>query len=421
MKILWISNQIFPDFAPALDQSKPTTGGWQFGMAKDLVNAGIELSVATVRPNIQDTQKTIDGIGYYLVQGKTSILHYDSSLEKKWKGIVNKLQPDVVHIHGTEYAHGLALVKACPHVKKVVSIQGLVGVISRYYRGQIPLLDILKNLTLRDILRQNSIWHAQRKFQKRGKLIEKKYLTLCSHFIGRTQWDHDHVISGNPKAIYHFCNESLRDAFYTAPKWQLHAIKKHTLFLSQALYPIKGLHKVLEALTLVKEVFPDIQVRVAGMDITKTQTLMDKIRLDNYGKYIKKQLKKLGLTQQVTFTGPLDAQGMVREYLACHAFVCPSSIENSPNSLGEAQLLGVPCIASYVGGVPDMVDHGETGLLYRFEETEMLAQHIIRLFQQDALAQALGENSIPVAQNRHDRKTNCETTLAIYKKIRDSE
>ena len=54
--------------------------------------------------------------------------------------------------------------------------------------------------------------------------------------------------------------------------------------------------------------------------------------------------------------------------------------------MGEAQLLGVPVIASYVGGVPDMVTHGETGLLYRFEEVEMLAEGIRNLFMNMALA-----------------------------------
>ena len=54
----------------------------------------------------------------------------------------------------------------------------------------------------------------------------------------------------------------------------------------------------------------------------------------------------------------------------------PSSIENSPNSLGEAQLLGVPCIASDVGGVTDMIPNKECGIIYRFEEVELLAKHI---------------------------------------------
>jgi len=108
---------------------------------------------------------------------------------------------------------------------------------------------------------------------------------------------------------------------------------------------------------------------------------------------------------------------MIEEYQNAHVFVCPSSIENSPNSLGEAQLIGTPSIAAYVGGVPDMVIHGQTGLLYRFEEVEMLAEHIRNVFTDGQLAQQLSTGAIEAAGKRHDRKLNLEQTTQIYKKI----
>lgn len=417
MKILWISYMIFPDLANKLGETVPIGGGWMYGLAKDLTNSGIELTVATVRPKVKEFQGTINGIEYCLLEGKESILHYDSSLEEKWKTLIETIKPDVVHIHGTEYAPGLSLVKACPNTKFVVSIQGIIGVIAKYYNGQIPLTEIIKNVTFRDIVRLNSIWHAKRKFKKRGNKIEHKFLTLCNHFIGRTQWDHDHIITVNPKAQYHFCNESLRDYFYIAPKWNLNQAKKQTIFISQALYPIKGLHKVLEALDIVKRKYPNIKLRVAGMNITKTDTFYNRIRLDGYGKYIRTMLKKLNLQDQVIFTGPLNEEGMAKEYLNARMFISPSSIENSPNSLGEAQLLGVPCIASYVGGVPDMVNNKKTGLLYRFEEVEMLAQNIISILRDDILANTLSTGGMQVATERHDRINNCKNTIEIYQQI----
>ena len=85
---------------------------------------------------------------------------------------------------------------------------------------------------------------------------------------------------------------------------------------------------------------------------------------------------------------------MCKRYLQSHVFVCPSFIENSPNSVGEAQLLGIPCIASFVGGVSDMVVDGETGLLYRFEEVEMLAAAVCRIFTDDKFAKRLSVDLI---------------------------
>ena len=89
---------------------------------------------------------------------------------------------------------------------------------------------------------------------------------------------------------------------------------------------------------------------------------------------------------KVFFTGPLDEEKICQRYLRSHVFVCPSSIENSPNSLGEAMILGVPCIASYVGGIPDMLKDREEGLLYQHNAPYMLAHHICEIFEDKMLA-----------------------------------
>jgi glycosyltransferase involved in cell wall biosynthesis len=97
--------------------------------------------------------------------------------------------------------------------------------------------------------------------------------------------------------------------------------------------------------------------------------------------------------------------------------VCPSAIENSPNSVGEAQILGVPCLASYVGGTADMMEHGENGLLHRFEEVEMLASNICRIFADDELALKISENARVCAAKRHDGARNASDLYQIYQKM----
>lgn len=417
MNILWVTNILFPDLSKSLGNNSPIVGGWMFGLAADLVHRGFNLTIATSSRNYKDQHASINGIEYYLLTCKKPITNYDETLENKWQKIVQQVKPDIVHIHGTEYAHGLALMKACPSLNYVISIQGLIGAISRYYLSNISLKDIIKNITLRDIIKQDSILQAKFKFAKRGKEIEKEYLCLGTDIIGRTQWDHDHVKVINPNINYHFCNESLRDVFYQSPKWNLQNKTDHTIFLSQASYPIKGLHKVLEAIHLIKKIYPNIQLRIAGENITKAETFKDRLRQGGYAKYIKKLVDNLNLQNSIIFLGPLDANAMVNEYLKCHIFVCPSSIENSPNSLGEAQLLGVPCIASYVGGIPNMVTDRENGLLYRFEEVEMLAHHIKEVFNDKQLANRISCGGIQSATKRHDRELNTERTIEIYKSI----
>ncbi|MGB5819492.1 MAG: glycosyltransferase family 4 protein [Saonia sp.] len=418
MKVLWVVNTLFPDLSKKLNGKLPTAGGWMYGLANDLVAHGISLTVVTSRPKVKKYQGIINNINYYLLSGSKDRAKYDSSLEPQWKKIVEEINPDVVHIHGTEYAQGLALIKVCPELKFVISIQGLISVYSRYYYAGIAKEDLMKHITIRDFFKRDSVIRAQLKFEQKGRDVELAYLRNAKDVIGRTQWDFDHTKTINPNSTYHFCNESLRDPFYSSVKWNKNTKTDHTLFLSQAGYPLKGLHKVIEAVSIVKRKFPDIHIKVAGSNIINKTTLKERLRLGGYQSYLNSLLKQHGLKDHITFTGPLSSEQMIQEYLNCHIFICPSSIENSPNSLGEAQLLGVPCIASYVGGVPDMVVDGETGLLYRFEEVEMLAQAIIKIFDNPDMAQKLSSNAIQVATIRHERQTNVNRLLDIYNIIR---
>ena len=182
--------------------------------------------------------------------------------------------------------------------------------------------------------------------------------------------------------------------------------------MSQAYYPIKGFHQVLKAMPLILRHFPDTKIRVASGDITKSSTFSQKLRLSGYGKYIKTIINNNGLAGLITFTGNLNAEQMKQEYLNCNVFVCPSSIENSPNSLGEAQILGTPCIASYVGGIPDVMSGNEDNL-YRFEEVEMLAEKVCRVF----LDGEKQKDMSAIAARRHDPLNNNQQLLSIYHKI----
>ena len=416
MKVLWIVNTIFPAPSINLGLTPPVVGGWMYGLAEQLSKSEeIQLSVATTYNGNELKALEIDGISYFLLPCKNTI-KYDSKLEQYWGKVCEEFKPDVVHIHGTEYVNGLACMRKFPHLKYIVSIQGLVGVCSRYYYSGMSTWDILKNITFRDLIRMDTIFQQKAKFQTRGD-FENEYLNRTKNVIGRTHWDYAHTKAVNLRVHYHFCNESLRDSFYSASKWSFEKCDLHTVFLSQAGYPIKGLHQVIKSVVVLKKDYPNIKVRVGGVNITKNGTIEEKIKRGGYGKYISELLKKYKLEDSLIFLGSLSEKNMIEEYQKAHVFICPSSIENSPNSLGEAQLLGVPLIASFVGGVPDMVVEGETGLLYRFEEIEMLTQNIRSVFNDNILAKKISSKGIDAASIRHNRKDNLVKILNIYSDI----
>ncbi len=412
MIVLWIANTIFPDAARHIGEPVPVFGGWMYGLARDLAQSELRLAVATVYGGNDFLSFSINGIQYFLIpRGKDGNGEVGS-----WKRMVAVLRPDLVHIHGTEYSYGMTLMEACPSLKYVVSIQGLVSVYYRYYLAGMTVRDVLSSITLRDILRRDTIFQAKEKFFKRG-LTEVEYIQKVDAVIGRTDWDFDHVNTIRPGVPYYFCNESLRDEFYCGSKWSLDECDRYSIFLSQGSYPLKGLHQVIKAAAILKSEFSTIKIRIAGPDIVASTTLSQRLRRSGYGIYIKKLIEKYGLEKHVEFLGPLDAVSMKKAYLDAHVFICPSSIENSPNSLGEAQILGVPSIASYVGGVPFMLKSKASALVYRFEEHEMLASHIRCVFYGKSLSRSMSDAAILEAVSRHNRDENRKSVMAAYEKI----
>lgn len=416
MKILWITNILFPEAEQLLNGAGElkATGGWMLGAANALLqNKEVKLTVASVSTKVHKLTK-LEGhdILYYILPMGKGNMNFNMEYCKYWQQVNNDVNPDVVHIHGTECSHGYAYMSACSCDNVVISIQGLTSAYYYYHYGMTKK-DIYRNLTFRDIIR-GSILSGQKQFKQRAA-YEIEMIKNAKHIIGRTSWDKARVWAINPNAEYHFCNETLRSDFYDGSRWIYNKCYKHSIFLSQAGYPIKGLHQVLKAMPFILRHYPDTSIRIAGADITKSSTLSEKLRLSGYGRYIKRLINKNALEDKVTFTGSLNGEQMKQEYLRTNVFVCPSTIENSPNSLGEAQILGTPCIASYVGGIPDMMKENEENL-YRFEEVEMLAEKVCRVFA-DAEKQV---DMHVIAAERHSSKLNCGILLSIYKNIINS-
>jgi glycosyltransferase involved in cell wall biosynthesis len=411
MKVLWIVNSPFPDVTEEL-KLKDTAKGWIFSSANSLLkqNKEIKLAVVSFYQGKDLKELTLNEITHYLLPEKIRYFSNNYGI-RYWQYIKSVFIPDVIHIHGSEYFHSYSFVRACGPEKVVLSIQGLVSVYERYYYGGIPVSDLIKYTTPRDLVRFDTFFSKRKNMRKRG-FFEKLLIESLSHIIGRTSWDHDHVWALNPNATYHFCNETLRSSFYKN-KWSVQNCTKYSIFVSQAQYPIKGFHQLVKALAIVVRHFPETKVYVAGTNYFSNRG----IRLNGYGNLINSLINKYNLAGHIEFTGFLSEEKMVRRFLDSHISVCPSAIENSPNSVGEAQILGVPCLASISGGTADMIEHGKTGLLHRFEEVEMLASNICKIFSDDNFALEISENSRKIAANRHGREQNAKELYQIYKKI----
>lgn len=412
IKVLWIVNIIFPEVKSMLNNSDSfkSSGGWLLASASKVIDTGdVDLSIINVSNQVKKlTILKGEHIVYYIIPSQKQYRNYFSDMKK-----VNELAaPDVVHIHGTEFPYGRAWIEACPVDNVIVSIQGLISVIARYYRSGLSKYEIVRNITFRDMMRR-TVLGDQRDFYKRGK-DEIEVIKKVKHIIGRTEFDHAHCLALNPLVNYHFCNETLRKELYEG-RWNYDECNRHTIFLSQANYPIKGLHIVIKALPLIKQIYPDVCLRVAGSNITNVKTWELRLRQGGYGKYVRRLIQDNHLEKQIVFTGSLNAEEMKCEYLKANLFICPSSIENSSNSLCEAQLLGVPCLASYVGGSPDLIPNKNCGDLYRYDDVEMMAFKVCQIFEKSSCFD--NTEMIKMARERHNPEENNQKLLSIYRSI----
>ena len=417
MRILWIVNIIFPFPSQKLGLKENNFGGWLNALADEIKNVeNIELSIATVY-NGKKIQEYSDGIiTYYLIPGAPA-LKYKKNLEKSWKIINDKFKPDLVHIHGTEYSHGLAFVNANPQVKVVTSIQGLVSKCEQVYTANMELKEILKNITFRDIIKRDNIFQQKNKFFKRGK-NEIELIKKSDIILGRTIWDYANTKSINPQTKYYTSNEILRKNFYNK-KWNINDIERHSVFCSQGSYPIKGLHYLLKSINILKDKYEysDVKLYIAGTNIINDSNIENKIKRTGYAKYIKKLINKLKLQNNIIWLGILNENEMIKYLLKSNVFVLPSALENSSNSLCEAMLLGMPCVASNTGGTMDLLEHKKQGYVFPYTEPAMCAEYISTLFENDKKSIEFGEMARKVALNRHNPQLVVKDIIKIYNQV----
>jgi len=415
MKLLWLCNNA-PGVVRSHLSGKPESAvNWVDHVLSGLRSRGITVRIL-YRGN--SGSGVIDERCSYASFGEELPYVYRPELETVFRQELREFQPDVIHSWGVEYDHALAMVNAAEAEGKlshmVASIQGLCGFIAEHYAEGVPQKAV-SHSTFRDLVRKDNIRQQQEKFRLRGQL-ESRALQKLHHVIGRTSWDYARAKEVNPDIRYHFCNETLREVFYEG-RWQYETCRRHSVFASSCSYPVKGFHYLLEAMAQVRKKYPDAVVTVTG------RSYLDggwkaRLRRGGYEAHLSKLTRKYHLEDAVQFLGNLSAADMKHSFLNSNVFVLPSTIENSPNSLGEAMLLGVPCVAAEVGGVKDMLRDGSEGYTYAPGQVNALAEHILALFAMEEKAAVLGEAAREHALATHDPENNLRELMMIYDEIR---
>lgn len=410
MKVLWFSNSS----AAAYSKSVKGTGGWM--VALDMaMQERVELHVAYHYPYRQDAFQNGKTCYHPIFTGNIVVENlkrrffpsHHKDLTDEYLKIVKEVNPDIIHIHGSE--NDYHCIAGHTDIPIVLSIQGIPTVISKKYlsgfHGKFLNTKIGKQTLQTAVFGRHSFGSGFHNLQRLSR-IEQENFPKISNIIGRTDWDRRITRVLSPNSRYFVGNEALRDSFYQnewhkeVPKDKLiiHTTNGNTYF--------KGFETMCYALTLLNQIGLDVEWRVAGVS---ERSEINKITK----KYLKKNYPQKGLV----LMGSLDEKGLVDSLMTSHLYVMPSHIENSPNNLCEAMLLGMPCITTLAGGSDSILINKKEGLVIQDGDPWSMAGAILELKNNWQQAVTFGKAAREHALQRHDKDAIVDSLINTYQDI----
>lgn len=175
-------------------------------------------------------------------------------------------------------------------------------------------------------------------------------------------------------------------------------LKGRRVVMVANLRPGKGHEILLQAAAAVLRRFPDTQFTIAGDGPRRTE--------------LQRMAAMLGVDRAVTFLGHrTDVPGLLREH---DVFAFPSFMEAAPNAVMEAMAAGLPVVATRVGGIPEVVQHEETGLLTEAGDAEGLAAALLRVLADDGLAGQVAAAGRRLVETRHSLERMTREFEGLY-------
>ena len=425
MRVLWFADTPSNYSAPG----SPFNGtGWVSALENE-ISGKLDLAVAFIdrsarrRDSRRSDQKGPDrvtwnkdvqhGVTYYpirrrfdrrdidrLVSVVTGRSRKEEALVGLYAEIVRDFRPDIIQIFGSEHSYGLVAEKV-----DVPVLLHLQSIMNPYFKAFLP-----PGVNWREYLytpfTPGSILH---KF-----LIRKRWEWACArearifkavrYYLGRTGWDREQVLKFNPDARFFHGGEILRQPFYYADIDAIGSIPSTLRLVTTISEPTyKGFDMVLRTGLILKETY--------GIDFA----------WNVYGNVDPAFFERItGITAEragITVSGVATAEQLVDAIAHSSMYVHPSYIDNSPNSVCEAQLLGAAVVATNVGGVPSLIEDGVNGFLVRSGNPEEIAERVVAMYRNKTLLRRVGHQARDMALARHDRQAITRELLSVYRTI----
>ena len=404
MRVLWFS------VTPSMYEEK-TYGGWVASLEHIIRKYAndIDLGIAFEHPD-QCFKVEREGVTYYPMNKATSRLRQlrlKLNYANDWKflrplahNVINDFKPDIIHCFGSEWPFGLLAREVDDPI--VIHMQGFINIYSLSESMCCRNSDIYKyhHYNPAAIIHY---WYRSLKSGSANKR-EQEIMRRNKYFMGRTEWDKNIVKYYSHDAMYYHCEEAIRpEILHSKLTWTFTPRKKMRIVTISSASSLKGNNTILHTAKLLKDFGFDFEWRVAGnMDTFKLFESITNLRHTDLN------IKLLGF---------INADEVAKELSEADVYVHTAIIDNSPNSLCEAQLIGCPVVSTYIGGIPQLVSHGHTGLLYPFNEPHTLAFTLMNIHGDRLLLESLSSNERSVACKRHDEQAKMAGLQDIYNDI----
>ena len=418
MKVLWLVNNMCEAVEYLTENGRAC--GWLYSLCRQLRQQNdVELHIAFMWGQKHDVFN-YNGVVYHPVYAKgiTSRVgrlwnriqdsisdNNDVELLRQCLCIIREVSPDIIHIHGSEDMFGLVTQSREVKCPVVLSIQGLLSSIKLKFYSGITQSDIAHNEPIWKKIILSGFNGVYRDFKLRADREEMIFKNL-DYVIGRTQWDKRCALALNPNLSYYIVNEILRPEFlpsvwHPRPPQECFII---TTTISSGIF--KGLEVIYQAAQILTHVHFPFAWKIVGLTPDDEMVLM-----------VEKVCNIRAKDVHIELLGQKRADEVVQVLLQSDLYVQASHIENSPNSVCEAMALGMPIIASYVGGTSSMLQNGEEGTLIQDGNHYELAGAIMEARQNYANAVNMGENARKRALPRHSPDNVVHELMDAYKSI----
>ena len=170
---------------------------------------------------------------------------------------------------------------------------------------------------------------------------------------------------------------------------------KPSLLWMRAFHGVYNPKMALNVFGSIRDKYPDASLVMAGVDKGLEQNIKD-------------MAKEMGLLGSVRFPGFLDQEAKIREFSNADIFINTNRIDNMPVAVLEACAMGLPVVATCVGGIPDLIRNGHNGLLVPDRDVEGMVSAVESLLENPELAGLISINGRKLAEESSWEKVRCQ-------------